>query len=235
MNIDKKFTELIEKIFNAQMKYPQDVHFGSIWCLKHGYHIRAAEAVYPLAYFAHQSKRHDYLRSSINLANWLSARQEPYGAWIDLETEKNTTIFQLLALVLAFPLIRDSLGVLDKNGLEESIIKASSWCLRKLKLKHLSSESGISLAIALHLVSDNFGIDVNKKYAMKIVKRISKRLRSMGYSHNQVLGGSFGRSIEMFRFIKTNDKIDREYSEDKNCIMPVVYQAFDEAFSFQFK
>ena len=231
--MDNSLITCVEHIFAAQMKYPQDVHFGSIWCPHHGCHIRAAEAMYPLAYYSLKRKNNDYKQASIHLANWLSARQEPQGYWIDLVTEENTTAFQLLALACTFPLIKDSLGMLDNSGLKESMLKASTWCIKKISIKKVPYEYSVSLALALLLIAEEFGIEEYKKKARYITTHIAKKVSMKGCSPHAGENELFLHAYALYSII-VNNKKNNTADNDTACILPTVYQAFKQAFRSQY-
>ena len=231
--IDTASLHVVQDIFTAQMKYPQDVHFGSIWCPPHGYHIRAAEAMYPLAYYAIHNNNNEYTQSAIHLANWLSARQEPEGYWIDPVTEENTTVFQLLALACTFPFIKDSLGMLDTSGLTESMVKACAWCIKKVSIKKVSYAYGISFALALLFVAEELGNDAYVRKARSITRYIAKKVPFPGFSaqiHQHELV-RYTCAVYTALVLNTSDTtIDTENA----CILPTVYRAYRQAWMYQY-
>lgn len=92
--------------------------YGGIACPSCGeYHSRAAESVFPFAYEYSVTGDEQMLERSMILADWLLSRQEENGAWVETPgTWTGTTADQLLALLLAYPILEDRLSDARKTA-----------------------------------------------------------------------------------------------------------------------
>ena len=232
MNIT--LNQLVEKIYCIQMKYPQDVSFGALWCPLHGAHIQTGAAVFPLAYVAQSINSQDYYGAATHLANWLSARQEPDGSWVGDIRGDNTTAYQLLALTLAFPLLADGLNVLDRRGMEETILRAAAWCLREINIKKELPAYGIICALAFFSVSKLFGMSKYKRAGEGAVRKIIKKVGDTAQRIRYRKKNGAQQLINLYMSLtKNNRELDRSMSDDR-CIVPIVHRAFDLTFFSHF-
>ncbi len=117
---------------------PASPDVGGLRCPSCGiYHSRAAEALWPLAYEASVTGETVRMEQALSLARWLLRKQESDGSWIESEGGwKGTTTDQLHALVLAYPLLRDSLSRKEQRVWRRSIRRAADFLCRVIDNKY---------------------------------------------------------------------------------------------------
>jgi hypothetical protein len=123
---------LVDALMDRQIQDPQHPDFGAIQCPHcNVLHTRAAEAVYPLAVAFKHTGEKKYLRSAVNLGNWLVEQQQEDGSWLETPEEwTGTTTDQLLMMVLALQILKPELSVAERDAWEATIRKAAAYLCR---------------------------------------------------------------------------------------------------------
>lgn len=117
------------RIAECQNMDESSENYGAIFCPSCGeYHSRAAEAILPFACEYSITGNEDMLHRTLALADWLIARQEESGAWLETPgTWTGTTADQLHSLLMAYPIVDSLLSDPQKVSWLESMRGAADY------------------------------------------------------------------------------------------------------------
>ncbi|MCU0443739.1 MAG: hypothetical protein MUE85_02400 [Microscillaceae bacterium] len=123
--------EALLKVQNQDKKSPD---FGGLQDPETGiYYSRAAEAVFPFAVLWQKTQDKKYLKSAINLGNWLIRQQKPSGEWVENPwTWTGTTADQLLMMAGAYPILKSQLTDKEQVSWKKSISAAADYLVLKM-------------------------------------------------------------------------------------------------------
>ncbi len=98
------------------------------------YYTRAAEALYPFTVLYKYTNDKKYLRSALDLGNWLITKQEATGEWIENPWAwTGTTADQLLMMAAAYPTLKQHMNKKTQQVWEESMRKAGMYLVERME------------------------------------------------------------------------------------------------------
>nr|QNO41821.1 hypothetical protein MENKDEFM_00003 [Methanosarcinales archaeon ANME-2c ERB4]QNO42777.1 hypothetical protein MMHKAGOI_00003 [Methanosarcinales archaeon ANME-2c ERB4] len=175
--------DLSRALVKRQILDKNDSNYGAIQCDScNCLHTRAGEAVFPLALCYRYSGGNNFLGSAINLGNWLISKQQEEGFWFETpDTWNGTTVFQLMALAAAYPILESNLSSSEKINWIDSIKSATLWICTTISEKYTPINYCASSSAALMLVYQIIKQKKIKEKAKEFAKLTLKRINKDGF------------------------------------------------------
>lgn len=202
----RTLTTLTDTLVRQQVTDPAAPGYGALQCPHcRLLHTRAAEAVWPLAWLAVETKDPRYEQALRPLANWLFAQQQPDGSWKETPEEwTGTTTDQLLMLVLAYEKIGDRLPAAERAAWRRAIEGAADYLARVMTPQFASinycATTTASLAAAHRLVAKPVYLQRARALAHATVALMDEDgflNGEGGKTHDLKLGVDLGYTLEM--------------------------------------
>ena len=172
--------ELSRALIKKQIRDKNNSNYGAIKCdCCNCFHTRAGEAIFPLALCYEYSKDDKFLESTISLGNWLISQQQVGGFWFETpSTWQGTTVFQLMSIAAAYPILESHLSSLERENWHNSIKKAAYWICNTISEKFVNinycASSAAALMLVYRIIKENKFKDKAKEFANLILKKINK-------------------------------------------------------------
>ena len=169
--------ELSRALIKKQILDKNNSNYGAIQCDScNCLHTRAGEAIFPLALCYEYSKDNKFLESSISLGNWLVSQQRAEGFWFEThKTLPATTVFQLMSLAAAYPILESYLTPLERTNWYNSIKNAASWICVTMSEKYTNinycASSSAALMLVYQIINDKKIKDKGKEFADLVLER----------------------------------------------------------------
>ena len=191
---DRMLSRLCASIMTlaAEQTEAGDATSGGLLCpsqnpVPHGYHTRAAEAVFPLVLCSLRetnAKRRDALReTALRLGDWLVAQEQPEGFW--LETPHSwwgTTAHQLLSLAAARLLLPDNLGEERETRWRTAFRRAGDFLVLRIRADKVPTSYLPTAACALILGSRIVPSDAWEAHAKALIEETVRKVTTDGLS-----------------------------------------------------
>lgn len=171
--------ELSGALVKRQISDKNNSNYGAIQCDScNCLHTRAGEAIFPLAMCYEYRKDNKFLESAISLGNWLISKQHAEGFWFETpENWDGTTVFQLMSLAAAYPILEGYLSISERVNWHSSIKNAAFWICTTMSEKFANinycASSSAALILAYQVVNEKKFEEKAKKFANLILKRIN--------------------------------------------------------------
>lgn len=191
---------LVDALLDLQVTDFHDSNHGALRCEYHNvFHTRAAEAIYPLAVAFKHSGNRQYLVAGKNLGNWLIKQQLSSGEWKETPEEwTGTTTDQLLMMVLAFQVMKDSLTDREKEAWEISIKKAADYLVDVMSPEFASINYCATTAASLAMTNKYFPDERYLKKAKDLAIQVVSRMDEDGFitgEGGRIYGVKYGADV----------------------------------------
>ena len=202
----KTLIDLSNTIVSQQVTDMADANFGSIQCVHcNVYHTRAAESVFPL--FVSYKITHDkkYLKSAIDVGNWLIKQQLSDGSWKETpEDWTGTTTDQVLMLAETYNGIQPHLTAPEQSAWLSAIRKAADYLLKVMTPEWASinyvATTTATLARVNQVVPDPKYVVRAKELAHRTISKMDEDgflTGEGGREHDNKYGVDIGYNMEM--------------------------------------
>ena len=163
--------ELSKALIKKQIVDKNNPNYGAIQCdCCNCLHTRAGEAIFPLALCYEYSKDDKFLESAISLGNWLIFQQQAEGFWFETpSTWQATTVFQLMSIAAAYPILENHLSSSERINWHNSIKKSAYWICTTMSEKFANinywASSSAALILVYRIIKENKFRDKAKEFA----------------------------------------------------------------------
>ena len=169
---------------------PDDSNVGGIRCpsrnpLVHGFHTRAAEAVFPFLVCAERTAeraaRERYVKAAISLGEWLISRQQSDGSWLESPHRWwGTTAHELLSLAAGRISLEGRLGKDADTRWLNAIRRAADFLALKIRPESVPVSYLPTTACALTLSARLLPSRSLRGTARRLVEETLERLNDEG-------------------------------------------------------
>jgi len=196
--VERFLLELCRSLLADQEQDRSSEHFGAIRCpstnpLPHGYHVRAAEAVFPFAVLARraQSKeeRRRFREAAFALGDWLVAQQQSDGSWLETPHQWwGTTANQLLCLAGADIVLGKMLDSDRRSNWESALRRAGDFLILRFHPGDCPTSQASTAACALSLAGRLVQSEAWKRHAESLTRAVLENRTPEGFFREDRFG-----------------------------------------------